>query len=59
MSMMTKNDIFERYKKEYWKASRKRMGEILAHVVDVVEMHRKSAIKRFRGLQTTDTEPKK
>lgn len=54
MNMTTKNEIFERYKKEYWKAGKKRMGEILSHVVDVVKMHRKSAIKRFRRLQTKE-----
>jgi hypothetical protein len=54
MNMATKNEIFERYKKEYWNASRRRKGEILKNVVDVVKMHVKSAIKRFRRLQTKE-----
>lgn len=54
MNMTTKNEIFERYKKEYWNAGRKRKGEILRNVVDVVKMHVKSAIKRFRCLQTKE-----
>ena len=54
MNMTTKNEIFERYKKEYWKAGRKRKGQILKNVVDVVKMHVKSAIKRFRRLQTKE-----
>jgi len=54
MNMATKNDIFERYKKEYWKANRKRKGEILAHVVDVAKMHIKSVVRRFGRLQTKE-----
>jgi len=54
MNMATKNDIFERYKKEYWKATRARKGEILAHVVDVVKMHIKSAVRRFARLQAKE-----
>ena len=52
--MATKNEIFERYKKEYWKATRVRKGEILTHVVDVVKMHTKSVVRRFGRLQTKE-----
>jgi len=52
--MATKNEIFERYKNEYWKASRDRKGEILTHVVDVVKMHIKSVVRRFGRLQTKE-----
>jgi hypothetical protein len=51
MNMATKNNIFERYKKEYWKADRARQSEILDHLVDVTQMHRKSTVRRFRVLQ--------
>jgi hypothetical protein len=54
MNMTTKNQIFERYLAEYLKVSRERKGEILDHVVDVVETHRKAAIRKFRALQLKD-----
>lgn len=53
MNMTTKNNIFERYKEEYWAASKPRKGEILDHVVDVVGMHRKAVVRKFRTLQRT------
>jgi hypothetical protein len=57
MNMATKNEIFERYKEEYWSANnKKRKGEILAHVVDVTRMHRKAAVRKFRVLQMRDPE---
>jgi len=52
MNMATKKDIFNRYKKEYWKASKERKSEIIGHVKDVTQMHRKAVIRRFRVLQT-------
>ena len=52
MNMAAKNEIFERYKEEYWKATRTRKSEILLHVSDVTKMHRKTVIKRFCVLQT-------
>ena len=60
MTMETKNEIFERYKNEYYKArtlkkgGRKRCGEILDIVCDVSKMTRKAAIRKFKRLQTKD-----
>ena len=60
MNMDTKQQIFERYKKEYFEAGaekhggRKRQGEILNIVCDVAQMVRKAAIRKFRSLQTKD-----
>lgn len=54
MTMDTKNDIFKRYQSEYWTAGRKRKGEIITHVHDVVGMHKKSIIRKFRTLQHAD-----
>ena len=60
MTMETKNEIFERYKDEYYKAramlkgGRKRCGEILDIVCDVAKMLRKAAIRKFTRLQTKD-----
>src|SRR3989344_1487929 len=51
MTTMTKNEIFEEYKEEYWKASIERKGELLALVCAVTKMHRKSAIRKFANLQ--------
>ena len=58
--MDTKQQIFERYKDEYFKAGaekkggRKRQGEILKIVCDVTGMVRKAAIRKFRRSQTKD-----
>lgn len=56
--METKNQIFDRYKKEYFKAkakkSKKRQTEILTTVIGVVRMARKSAIRKFNRLQRQD-----
>lgn len=51
--MKTKKEIFSRYLKEYInkKTTRKRRGEILDNVCDVVGIHRKAAIRKFRRLQ--------
>ena len=60
MTMETKNEIFERYKSEYYKAriqkkgGRRRCGEILNIVCDVAKMTRKAAIRKFKRLQTKD-----
>ncbi len=51
MTMATKNNIFKRYLEEYLKADRKRQGEILDHIGDVLGMHRKAAIRKFKRLQ--------
>lgn len=61
MTMETKQEIFERYQKEYFKARAKkrggkeRCGEILDIVCDISKMHRKSAIRSFTALQIKDS----
>jgi len=52
--MTTKNHIYKRYLSEYLKADRKRKGEILDHICDVVGVHRKAAISKFKALQFSD-----
>lgn len=54
MNMTTKKDIFARYLSEYLKTSKERKGEILNHVCDVVQVHRKAAIRKFGRLQMKD-----
>lgn len=55
MNMTTKKDIFARYLSEYLKKSKEEKGEILDHVTDVVQISRKSAIRKFRVLQFKDS----
>lgn len=54
MTTMTKQEIFDEYKAEYWKASLQRKGEILTVVCEVTKMHRKAAIRKFGYLQRKD-----
>ncbi len=55
MNMTTKKDIFARYLSEYLEKSKEEKGEILDHVTDVVQIHRKAAIRKFRVLQLQDS----
>lgn len=52
--MNTKNEIFEEFKKRYWKADKEEKGAILTHVCAVTKMHRKSAGRKFKHLQIKD-----
>jgi len=54
MTMNTKNDIFDEHSSQYWKADKEERGEILSHICAVTKMHRKSAIRKFKELQTKD-----
>jgi hypothetical protein len=49
--METKNEVFGRYKKEYWQTTKQRKGEILSVVCEVTAMQRKAAIRKFRVIQ--------
>jgi hypothetical protein len=51
MNMITKNNIFIRYLDEYLKADNQRKTKILNYVCDIVSMHRKAAIRKFKRLQ--------
>ncbi|HFC76987.1 MAG TPA: hypothetical protein ENJ27_02050, partial [Candidatus Moranbacteria bacterium] len=53
--MNTTMDPFEKYKKEYWQADKKRKGEILDIMIELVGMHKKSIIRRFKRMQLSDT----
>jgi len=57
--MKTNLNPFEKYKKEYMKADKKRKGEILNIVLDLTGMHKKSIIRKFRSLQLTSEVDKK
>lgn len=52
--METKNDIFNEYKKEYFKADRYHKGELLTVVCAITKLHRKAAIRKFKSLQIKD-----
>jgi len=53
--MNTIMNPFEKYKKEYWQADKKRKGEILNIIAELIGMHKKSIIRRFRRVQLSDT----
>jgi hypothetical protein len=55
MNMATKKDIFARYLSEYLEKSKEEKGRILNYVTDVVQIHRKAAIRKFRVLQLKDS----
>jgi len=59
MTMKTKQEIFRKYLTEYIKTNKKRKNEILNIICEVTDLHRKSAIRRFRKLQFDDGTPKK
>ena len=52
--MKTTVDPFEKYKEEYWKASKKRKGEILNVMAELTALHKKSIIRKFKKLQFAD-----
>jgi len=52
--MATRIEVFERYGKEYWTADKGQKTHILNHICDVTRMHRKAAVRKFRGLQMRD-----
>jgi hypothetical protein len=58
MNMETKNQIFERYKGEYYKARADRKRSILTKILDTVceavRMNRKAAIRKFSNIQSKD-----
>lgn len=54
MTMATKNEIFSRYLGEYLKAVKARKSEILTTIREIVGMHRKASIRKFRALQMHD-----
>jgi len=53
--MTTKNEIFNRFLKEYLKTNKKRKGQILDNVCDTTGLTRKSAVRKFRALQMKDS----
>jgi hypothetical protein len=54
MNMVHKQGVFEEKAPEYWKAGKKRKGELLDAVVEVSGLTRKGAVKRFRTMQMRD-----
>lgn len=54
--MKTTLDPFEKYKKEYWnkKTNKDRKGEIIDTISELIKMHKKSIIRKFKRLRTID-----
>lgn len=50
MSMKAIQELFNRFKQEYWNGSRKEQGAILDNVCRASKLHRKSAIRKFDRL---------
>ncbi|MBW6440424.1 hypothetical protein K0B03_00080 [Patescibacteria group bacterium] len=57
--MKTTVEPFEKYREEYWKANKKRKGEILNVMAELTAMHKKSIIRKFKKLQFADQASKK
>ena len=57
--MKTTVDPFERYKEKYWKANKRRKGEILKVMIELTALHQKSIIRKFGKLQFADTASQK
>ena len=51
MTMQHKKGVFEEKCKEYWKANKKRKGEILRSLVEVTGLKKNACIKRLRRMQ--------
>lgn len=51
-------DPFDKYKEEYWKADKKRKGEIIKSMMDLTSMHKKSIVRKFNKLQFKDVAAK-
>lgn len=51
MNMAHKEGVFEEKAREYWKAGRRRKGEILDSVVEVTGLKQKACIRRFSRMQ--------
>ncbi len=60
MTMETKKEVFERYKKEYFKTHGKQIGgrekrtKIIDMIASITKMHRKSVIRVMSRLQKKD-----
>jgi len=55
MNMAHRLGVFGEKAEEYWKADKKRKGEILKSVSDVTGLKRKACIKHFRKMQMKDS----
>lgn len=51
MTMESKQELFKRYKPEYFRASRRRRGEILTILGDATRMNRKAVIRKLHRLE--------
>lgn len=50
MTMKAIHEVFERYKQEYWKGSKVERSKVLDTVCDTTNLHRKSAVRKFRRI---------
>jgi transposase InsO family protein len=50
MTMKAIHEVFLRYKQEYWRGSKVDRSEILDKVCETTNLHRKSAVRKFRRI---------
>ena len=50
MTMKAIMEVFNRYRHEYWAGERKKKTEVLDTVCETTGLHRKAAVRKFKGL---------
>lgn len=53
MTMKAIHEVFERYKQEYWRGSKIERSRVLDKVCETTNLHRKSAVRKFRRIFST------
>ncbi len=53
MTMKAIREVFERYKQEYWRGSKKERSGVLDKVCETTGLHRKSAVRKFKRIFST------
>lgn len=50
MSMKAIHEVFERWKKEYWRGTKDERSKVLSKVCETTGLHRKSAVRKFKRI---------
>ena len=53
MTMKAIQEVFERYKQEYWSGSKVERSKVLNTVCETTKLHRKSAVRKFKRIFET------
>jgi hypothetical protein len=57
MTMGAINEVFTRFRQEYWRGSKKEKGALLDSVCKTTGLHRKAAIRKFDANQEPRGKP--